>query len=120
MTGVMHNRAFRARNFCECCGQLLEKTVQKGGVSIKGRRITFKDQEALLTVQQSAFLQALLQNYPAPKPRENIFNAVWGHDSPVGDKILDVTAYKIRKVIRPIGLDIKSEWGIGYRLEICK
>jgi|HubBroStandDraft_6_1064221.scaffolds.fasta_scaffold1252474_2 two-component system cell cycle response regulator CtrA len=49
-------------------------------------------------------------------PRERIFAAIWGYDSEVDGKIVDVTVCHLRRKLRPLGLEIRTEYGVGYFL----
>ena len=40
----------------------------------------------------------------------------WDKDEPGEEKIVDVLICKIRKKIKPYGIDIKTHWGRGYYL----
>lgn len=37
-------------------------------------------------------------------------------DEPKDDKVLAVHMCRIRKQLRPFGLEIRTDWGLGYRL----
>jgi two-component system cell cycle response regulator CtrA len=49
-------------------------------------------------------------------PRERIFAAIWGYDSEVDGKIVDVTICHLRRKLRPLGIEIRTEHGVGYFL----
>ena len=40
----------------------------------------------------------------------------WDKDEPGEEKIIDVLVCKIRKKLKPYGIDIKTHWGRGYYL----
>jgi len=50
-------------------------------------------------------------------PRERIFAAIWGYDSEVDGKIVDVTVCHLRRKLRHLGIAIRTEYGVGYFLE---
>jgi len=43
-----------------------------------------------------------------------LFEAIWGGDSECNIKIVDVVVCKLRAKLRPHGIAIRTEYGVGY------
>lgn len=79
-----------------------------------------------LTNGQQVILLGLLETYPKPITRsamvayyEFYLESVYGMEHQpdnIGNSI-DVQLVKIRRTIGPIGLDIRTLWGSGWRVE---
>lgn len=66
--------------------------------------------------------EAKILNLMAQRPlttRDAIWTVLYGADpdgGPASDKIIDVLILKIRRKIEPLGYQIETQWGHGYRL----
>ncbi len=67
-----------------------------------------------LTKAEAQFMQALLPGRAVTK--EALYAAIDRRDDEVDIKIVDVLASKVRKKLRPHGVEIETVWGTGYRL----
>ncbi|MFN8993906.1 MAG: winged helix-turn-helix domain-containing protein [Pseudomonadota bacterium] len=68
-----------------------------------------------LTSREAAVMDALNRASPRALGREQLLLTVWGHDSEVGDKIVDVYITKLRA---KLGRDvIRTVWGSGWVLD---
>jgi DNA-binding response OmpR family regulator len=68
-----------------------------------------------LTSREAEVLDALNRASPRALGREPLFLMVWGHDSEVGEKIVDVYITKLRA---KLGRDaIRTVWGSGWALD---
>lgn len=68
-----------------------------------------------LTHMERQFVGVLMRTKVAP--RERLFLALYGNESnPPDDKIIDIWACKVRKKLRPFGLEVRNQWGVGYYL----
>jgi len=69
-----------------------------------------------LTSREAEVLDALNRAWPRALGREPLLLMVWGHDSEVGDKIVDVYITKLRA---KLGRDvIRTVWGSGWALDL--
>ncbi len=55
----------------------------------------------------------LLMRWPVMS-RDVAFAAIWGADSEINFKIIDVVICDVRRKLRPFGLSVEREWGTGY------
>ncbi len=72
-----------------------------------------------LTRRESQTLAALVQVYPRVARKGFIMDYVYGMGPEVDEpeeKVIDVFACKLRKVLKPSGYDIKSVRGVGFKL----
>ena len=67
-----------------------------------------------LTSREAEVLDALNRASPRALGREPLLLTVWGHDSEVGDRIVDIYIMKLRA---KLGRDaIRTVWGSGWAL----
>ena len=71
-----------------------------------------------LTKTEFKLMKLLLQNPDKVFSREQILDAVWGTDAYLGDRTVDVHILRLRKLLKPHGIDkmILTVRGSGYRL----
>jgi DNA-binding response OmpR family regulator len=71
-----------------------------------------------LSPTQAEIIYSLAEAMPLPLAHERLFAKLWGQnpiDNP--EVTLRVIVTKLRKKIKPAGMNIKSVWGVGYALE---
>jgi two-component system phosphate regulon response regulator PhoB len=71
-----------------------------------------------LTKTEFKLLKLLIQNPRKVFSREQILDAVWGVNAFLGDRTVDVHILRLRKILKPHGVDsmIATVRGSGYRL----
>ena len=75
---------------------------------------------ASLGLSQSArkVLGALLARSPRTVKKDALMHALYFNiDDAPEQKIIDVFIHKIRKALRPLGVEIGTDWGIGYFID---
>ncbi len=73
-----------------------------------------------LTRTEFAFLH-LLVRYPGRVfSRSYILDTVWGENYVAGDRSVDNAVLRLRKKLGPLGDDLETVWGVGYRLKARK
>ena len=65
-----------------------------------------------LTRQESDVLGILLRRQVMTHAQ--LFEAIWGGDSECNIKIVEVVVCKLRAKLRPHGIAIRTEYGVGY------
>ena len=81
----------------------------------RGAAVAALSQRYSLTAKEAAVVDALNHAWPRVLGREQLFLSVWGYDSEVGDKIVDVYITKVRA---KLGRDaIRNVWGFGWVLD---
>ena len=102
---------------CPACGSALvdDGTVRfdaEAGIVVAGGHA------AVLTVAEAALFQALWRARPRVLSKEQLLSATAGL---IGEddrelKIVDVFVCKARKKLKPLGVEISTAWGKGYRI----
>lgn len=102
--------------------EAIAKAEGKGGVSVSldDNAITYRDRRVKLKRMQTEVVSVLAERMPHTVTREHIAVAVWGVDSPENcHRCLDQHVMRLRRALRPIGLNIFTTWGRGYRLDVA-
>lgn len=100
---------------CPTCRRLLEASsdliIDEAGILV--RNAVF----AALTQQEFAMFEALRKAKHRVLSKEALLNDLYGllPDEPE-IKIIDVFICKLRKKLKPLGVEIQTVWGKGYRL----
>jgi DNA-binding response OmpR family regulator len=99
---------------CPCCRQPLppisDLTVDQAGILVRNGRF------ASLTRQEFSVFEDLRSSFPRLRSQEQLLTSLyWDRPEEPEVKIIDVFICKIRKKIDPLGLQIQTIWGRGYR-----
>lgn len=102
-------------NLCPCCGQPLPDTddlrIDPSGIVVRW------GEYATLTRQEFDILEALRSAAPRMMTKEALLAALYQLRSDEPEiKIIDVWICKLRKKLKPLGVNIETVWGRGYRL----
>jgi len=98
-----------------------EKDIVKNGpLSLNARthEILVGDVPVDLTKTEFKLLKLFMENPKKVFSREQILDAVWGMDAYLGDRTVDVHILRLRKLLKPHGVDnmIRTVRGTGYRI----
>lgn len=103
---------------CPLCGQEVESLpisiLPERGIVVSGGRF------ATLTGTESRILAVLAERAPILSSKTYLMDQLYAlnnGDEPF-EKILDVYICKIRRKIKPLGIEIVTHWGKGYSLTI--
>ncbi len=83
------------------------------------RRAWFRDQLLELRPKEYELLRFLDQHRGRVFGRESLLSHVWGHESYIDERTVDVHVRRLRSKLSAIAPDtqiILTEWGVGYRL----
>ena len=71
-----------------------------------------------LTKTEFRLLKLLMEDSEKVFSREQILDAVWGVNAYLGDRTVDVHVLRLRKILKPHGVDrmIETVRGTGYRI----
>lgn len=69
-----------------------------------------------LSPTEFSLLHLLLRSPGRAFSRAYLLDTVWGETYVGGDRSVDNTVLRLRKKLGPMGEDIETVWGIGYRL----
>jgi DNA-binding response OmpR family regulator len=85
---------------------------------IKNSRQFFIDsQEIYLTKTEFDVMELLMNNHKQVLSREVLLNKIWGFESEVDTRAVDMTIQRLRKKLGAYGDCIQSLYGIGYKFE---
>ena len=97
-------------------------TIQAGPINMNYRTHEVYAGKQLLDLTKTEFklLKLFLQNPDKVFSREQILDAVWGINAYLGDRTVDVHILRLRKLLKPHGVDkmIVTVRGSGYRLSL--
>jgi DNA-binding response OmpR family regulator len=105
---------------CPCCGQRLPVN-QDVEVYLEKNTVVHAGLTAKLTSKQAEVAYILARRMPAPVPNDMMLDQLYGGatDAPVSaENCLRVFTCKLRKAVRPIGLDVLNVYGRGYSLAV--
>ena len=103
-------------DLCPCCRQPLPVNdaliLDESGTDVCNGRV------AALTHQEHALLEILVAAKHQVRSREQLLDRIYSlkPNDPPEIKIIDVLICRIRKKLKPLGVQIQSAWGRGYRL----
>lgn len=87
-------------------------------IDTQRRRVTIGNRLLSLTMKEFDLLLFLMQNPGHVYSRDRLLTYVWGQDSFVGSRTVDVHIRRLREQIEPDASRpqyIKTVWGIGYK-----
>lgn len=97
-----------------------EDTVKIGPLSLNARthEIFVGETPIELTKTEFKLLKLFMENPKKVFSREQILDAVWGVNAYLGDRTVDVHILRLRKLLKPHGVDkmIHTVRGTGYRI----
>jgi OmpR family two-component system response regulator YxdJ len=84
-------------------------------------KMSYHNQEELLTVREGELLTLLINSYPKMVSREQILNKLWDDERFVDDNTLSVNVGRLRKKMLQMGLEepIQTIRGKGYALFVA-
>jgi DNA-binding response OmpR family regulator len=83
------------------------------------RRAWFQGQPLTLRPKEYDLLRFLARHQGQVFSRESLLSHVWGHDSYINERTVDVHVRRLREKLSAVAPDaqvILTEWGVGYRL----
>lgn len=94
--------------------------LKTGPISLNTRthEVFVNEAPVELTKTEFKLLKLLIENPRKVFSREQILDAVWGMNAFLGDRTVDVHILRLRKILKPHGVDqmITTVRGSGYRL----
>jgi DNA-binding response OmpR family regulator len=103
---------------CPLCGGIIAEDGRvlvdmDAGLVVSGHQV------AQLTRTEFETFSALWRNRPRTLSKEVLLaaSADIGHDDDRELKLVDVMIHKLRKKLQPLGVEIGTAWGEGYRIE---
>jgi DNA-binding response OmpR family regulator len=78
-------------------------------------RATLAGELLHLTRTEFLLLHLLLRHSGRAFSRDDLLDAVWGHDYVEGDRAVDNAVLRLRRKLGALGEAIETVWGVGYR-----
>ena len=98
--------------------------VQVGPISMNPRthEVSVSEVSVELTRTEFKLLKLFMENPKKVFTREQILDAVWGVNTYLGDRTVDVHILRLRKLLKPHGIDgmIATVRGTGYQISLKK
>ena len=97
-----------------------EDVISAGGIVIdKAAHLATVDGKPMeLSFKEFELLTYFLENQGIALSREKILNNVWNYDYFGDARTIDTHVKKLRSKLGPKGDNIKTIWGMGYKLEV--
>ena len=97
-----------------------EDVISAGGIVIdKAAHLATVDSKPMeLSFKEFELLTYFLENQGIALSREKILNNVWNYDYFGDARTIDTHVKKLRSKLGPKGDNIKTIWGMGYKLEV--
>ncbi len=106
----------------EAASKALDTGTKKGSgelqIDLKRGFITWKDQESPLSAQEIKLLDYFYRHEDTIISREELLNSVWGYDSDITTRTIDVHVARLRQKmgdVKDISKYIHTVRGIGYK-----
>ncbi len=97
-------------------GEILEADGIK--VDKDAHEVTVDGEPVELSNKEFELLTYFMENQGIALSREKILNNVWNYDYFGDARTIDTHVKKLRSKLGPKGDDIKTVWGMGYKLEV--
>ncbi len=103
-------------------GQSDKKVLSVGNarVDMDSYEVKVKDKPVLLTKKEVDILFTLASHPGKVFTRDNLLSSLWGYDYEGDNRTVDTHIKRLRAKLEahePLGFDIKTIWGVGYKLE---
>jgi two-component system phosphate regulon response regulator PhoB len=100
-------------------GEPENNILQSGGISLdlNSYRITILNTEIHVSPTEYKLLEVLMRNPDRAFERGQLLDRVWGRQVYVEERTVDVHMLRLRKLLKPYGLDttLQTVRGVGYR-----
>lgn len=112
----------RVRSAVRRGGRQVSPTLELGPLTIDSARglVAWHGRELSLTRREREVLHVLGESAGHTVRREDLYRLVWGYTMARGDRSVDVNVKRLRDKLSAAApsLEIKTQPGVGYRLEI--
>lgn len=108
-----------SEKYCECCGREYDDTLPPG-IAMEGFGLIVDGKTIQVSPRELAVFKRLLRANGKPVQKRSTFFEVWGEDSEVNWKILDVILSTLRKKLNGTRVRIETIYGFGHKLVIAQ
>lgn len=106
---------------CPCCGGPSEKQIPFW-VDVEKSAICVDGKETHLPKGQAILAKALADKYPSAARLTYLIDCLYNDDIDGGPEnprnVVAVQICHLRKIIKPLGINVEAIWGVGWFLEI--
>ena len=97
-----------------------ETLLEMGGIVLdkSAHQVTIGGKPVELSYKEFELLNYFMENAGIALSRERILDAVWNYDYFGDARTIDTHVKKLRSKLGPKGDNIKTIWGMGYKLEV--
>jgi DNA-binding response OmpR family regulator len=97
-----------------------EPVLKRGPLSLDTEQgiCRLKDRVLRLTPKEVALLEAFLRRPGRVLKRRYLLESVWGFDEDVRTRVVDLTLFRLRRKLGPLGSRLETLPGFGYRLNL--
>ncbi|GAB4201851.1 MAG: response regulator transcription factor [Roseiflexaceae bacterium] len=92
-------------------------TLGRLAIDPLARRVEVDAAQIDLTVKEYDLLLLLARNPGRSFSRSYLLDHIWGSNYEGGDRTVDTHIVRLRRKLGPVGDQISTVWGVGYRLE---
>ena len=96
--------------------------IQQGQVTLnpESHRVTIQDQEIAIGQTEYRLLHFLMKNPGRLYSRTQLLDRVWGQNSFIEERTIDVHVLRLRKIFKPFNVDgmVQTVRGAGYRFKV--
>ena len=99
---------------------VLGSTIEYGPLvlDIKDRMLTANGEQMLLSPRELSVLEMLLMRVGRVVSKDSIVEALCKWDEGVGNNAIEVYIHRLRKKLEPLGINVLTIRGLGYKFEI--
>ena len=100
-------------------GEAAGSTLHHGPLTLypEAHEVKLDDKTLDLTPTEFELLRLLMRNPGRTFSRSYLIQTVWEVGYVGGDRSVDNTVMRLRRKLGPLGEDIETVWGVGYRLK---
>lgn len=95
-------------NYLQICGAI--------SIDESGHRIWVNKEEITLTYREFSVLSYMFHRQKRTVKRDELLEQIWGYDYMVGSRVVDILIKRLRDKLGSAGNQIKSVYGVGYKL----
>ena len=112
----------RIRALLRRAGMSDEDVLERAGIRIdrKSHRVSVGDTEVHMGPTEFRLLELLVRHPERAFDRSQLLDRVWGRSVYVEERTVDVHILRLRKALKPFGLDglVQTVRGVGYRFSV--
>lgn len=103
--------------YCPECGRPYAVDMPVG-IEIDGVELTIDGVQIQLSQKAAMIFRRLMRSRGKAVSRQSIFFSVWGDESDVNWKCIDIYVHQMRRLLNGTRIRIETITGLGYRLVI--